>query len=319
MIERYGEGIMPEGNHIQDWPVSYDDLEPYYEKFEYLAGISGKAGNLKGAIQPGGNPFEGARAKDYPTPPMKQGYAQELFTKAASGMGLHPFPRPSANHFRRLHQPLWLQHGAVHLLRLLRTVRLRQLFQGQPADLRAAGAGARADLRGAHRQRSHQGQPVRATARPPPASPMSISTARNGSSRRIWCWSAPTACSTCACCCCPASASPTIPPRMKAWSAATTPIRPAPARRRFSRMRSSTRSPRQARSASPPTTTTATISITGRMVSSAAPRSPAPTPTAGRFSITRRRRARRPGAASGRRRSRTPTSASPVSARRAAS
>src|SRR6202166_2062788 len=30
-------------------------------------------------------------------PPLKQGYAQELFTKAATGLGLHPFPRPSAN------------------------------------------------------------------------------------------------------------------------------------------------------------------------------------------------------------------------------
>ena len=49
MIERYGEGIMPEGNHIQDWPVTYDELEPYYDKFEYVAGISGKAGNIKGA------------------------------------------------------------------------------------------------------------------------------------------------------------------------------------------------------------------------------------------------------------------------------
>ena len=97
MTERYGEGIMPEGNHIQDWPVSYEELEPYYDKFEYVAGISGKAGNIKGAKQAGGNPFEGARERDYPTPPMKQGYAQELFTKAASGLGLHPFPRPSAN------------------------------------------------------------------------------------------------------------------------------------------------------------------------------------------------------------------------------
>src|ERR1700741_1428641 len=61
MIERYGEKIMPEGNHIQDWPVSYDELEPYYDKFEKVAGISGKAGNLKGEIRPGGNPFEGAR------------------------------------------------------------------------------------------------------------------------------------------------------------------------------------------------------------------------------------------------------------------
>jgi gluconate 2-dehydrogenase alpha chain len=97
MLERYGEGIFPENHHIQDWPVSYDELEPYYDKFEYLAGISGKAGNVKGRIQPGGNPFEGARERDYPTPPMQQGYAQNLFTKAASGLGLHPFPRPSAN------------------------------------------------------------------------------------------------------------------------------------------------------------------------------------------------------------------------------
>ncbi len=30
---------------IQDWGVTYDELEPYYDKFEYLCGISGKAGN----------------------------------------------------------------------------------------------------------------------------------------------------------------------------------------------------------------------------------------------------------------------------------
>ena len=97
MIERYGEKILPEGNHIQDWPVSYDELEPYYDKFEKVLGISGKAGNLKGEIKAGGNPFEGQRSSEYPTPPMTQGHAQNLFTKAASSMGLHPFPRPSAN------------------------------------------------------------------------------------------------------------------------------------------------------------------------------------------------------------------------------
>lgn len=97
MIERYGGKILPEGNYIQDWPVSYDELEPYYDKFERVAGISGKAGNLRGEIQPGGNPYEGPRQSEYPTPPMKQGYAQELFAKAATGLGLHPFPQPSAN------------------------------------------------------------------------------------------------------------------------------------------------------------------------------------------------------------------------------
>ncbi len=97
MTERYGAGFLPADNMIQDWPVSYDELEPYYDRFEYIAGISGKAGNLQGQIQPGGNPFEGARKRDYPTPPMTQGYAQELFTRAATERGLHPFPRPSAN------------------------------------------------------------------------------------------------------------------------------------------------------------------------------------------------------------------------------
>lgn len=94
---RYGKNFLPEGNQIQDWGVTYDELEPFYDRFEYTAGISGKAGNLKGQIQPGGNPFEGARARDYPTPPQMQGYAQDLFTKAATERGLHPFPRPSAN------------------------------------------------------------------------------------------------------------------------------------------------------------------------------------------------------------------------------
>ncbi len=94
---RYGEGILPEGHQIQDWGVTYEELEPHYDAFEYLAGISGIAGNLKGTTQPGGNPFEGARSRPYPTPPQAQGYAQTLFTKAAAEAGLHPFPRPSAN------------------------------------------------------------------------------------------------------------------------------------------------------------------------------------------------------------------------------
>ena len=97
MVEKYGAKIMPEGNTIQDWPVSYDELEPYYDKFEYLLGISGKAGNIRGEKIKGGNVWEGARSREFPTPPMKQGYAQELFTKAATEKGFNPFPRPSAN------------------------------------------------------------------------------------------------------------------------------------------------------------------------------------------------------------------------------
>ena len=61
--ERYGKNYIPADMTIQDWGITYAELEPYYERFEYTAGISGKAGNLRGAIQPGGNPFEGPRAR----------------------------------------------------------------------------------------------------------------------------------------------------------------------------------------------------------------------------------------------------------------
>ena len=49
---RYGAGRIPKGSTVEDWPLGYDDLEPYYEKVEYELGVSGKAGNLKGKIDP---------------------------------------------------------------------------------------------------------------------------------------------------------------------------------------------------------------------------------------------------------------------------
>jgi gluconate 2-dehydrogenase alpha chain len=82
---------------IQDWGVTYAELEPHYDRFEYLLGTSGKAGNIKGQIQPGGNPFEAPRAREYPTPPMKETYFGALFRKGANDLGYHPYPQPSAN------------------------------------------------------------------------------------------------------------------------------------------------------------------------------------------------------------------------------
>ena len=63
--ERYGKSFIPADMTIQDWGITYDELEPYYDRFEYTAAVSGKAGNLRGQIQPGGNPFEAPRARDY--------------------------------------------------------------------------------------------------------------------------------------------------------------------------------------------------------------------------------------------------------------
>jgi gluconate 2-dehydrogenase alpha chain len=97
LTQRYGPRFLPDDMTIQDWGVTYDELEPYYDRFEHLCGTSGKAGNIKGVKQAGGNPFEGARSRDYPTPPQKQPYGPTLFAKAAEEMGYHPFPQPSGN------------------------------------------------------------------------------------------------------------------------------------------------------------------------------------------------------------------------------
>ena len=97
LTQRYGAKFLPDDMTIQDWGVTYGDLEPHYDRFEYLCGTSGKAGNLKGAKQAGGNPFEGPRAREYPTPAQKQPYGPTLFAEAAKSMGYHPFPQPSGN------------------------------------------------------------------------------------------------------------------------------------------------------------------------------------------------------------------------------
>jgi gluconate 2-dehydrogenase alpha chain len=95
--ERYGRNFSDPDMTIQDWGVTAADMEPFYDRFEYLLGISGLAGNVKGQKNAGGNPFEDPRSRPYPTPPMKEPYGSALFRKAAAGLGYHPFPQPSAN------------------------------------------------------------------------------------------------------------------------------------------------------------------------------------------------------------------------------
>jgi gluconate 2-dehydrogenase alpha chain len=81
---------------IADWPVSYDDLEPFYDRFDKLCGASGQAGNLRGKKIDGGNIFEGARNEQYPNAPIKSSNAGVIYAAAAKGLGYHPFPAPVA-------------------------------------------------------------------------------------------------------------------------------------------------------------------------------------------------------------------------------
>jgi gluconate 2-dehydrogenase alpha chain len=96
LVEKYGRSRLPEDCTAQDWPLTYDDLEPYYERAERLMGISGKAGNLNGNKIEGGNIFEGERHSEYPTPPMKMPHLAALFRDATESLGYHPFPLPAA-------------------------------------------------------------------------------------------------------------------------------------------------------------------------------------------------------------------------------
>src|SRR5439155_16519402 len=62
LTQRYGAKAIPDDMPIQDWAMTYDELEPYYDKFEKLCGVAGKAGNLRGQKIDGGNVFEGPRS-----------------------------------------------------------------------------------------------------------------------------------------------------------------------------------------------------------------------------------------------------------------
>jgi gluconate 2-dehydrogenase alpha chain len=66
-VDRYGKKFIPEGMQVQDFGVTYDELEPHFDFAEKVFGTSGTAGNLNGKIQPGGNPLEGHRSSEYPT------------------------------------------------------------------------------------------------------------------------------------------------------------------------------------------------------------------------------------------------------------
>jgi len=74
-----------EGSTLDDWPIAYSDLEPYYEKAEWEMGVSG---------DDSGNPFKAPRRKPLPMPPLAPNREYEVLHPAARRLGLHPFDIP---------------------------------------------------------------------------------------------------------------------------------------------------------------------------------------------------------------------------------
>src|SRR6185369_17854861 len=95
-IARYGARAIPEDSSLVDWPLSYAELEPYYDRAEYEIGVSGFAGNLQGQKRDGGNVFEAPRRRDYPLPALTPDQSGVVFDEVSRKLGLHPFPTPRA-------------------------------------------------------------------------------------------------------------------------------------------------------------------------------------------------------------------------------
>jgi gluconate 2-dehydrogenase alpha chain len=94
--ERFGPEALDGDSTMVDWPVTYGDLEPYYDKVEWELGVSGQAGNVKGIHNPAGSSFESDRQREYPMPPLRRAPADDRFKAACERLGYRPFQQPAA-------------------------------------------------------------------------------------------------------------------------------------------------------------------------------------------------------------------------------
>lgn len=85
------KGVHYEDASFADWPLTYDELEPYYTEAERLSGVQGLAGS---------DPYASPRTGEYPMPPGLPMYVAEILSSGARALGYHPFPYPGAQNSR---------------------------------------------------------------------------------------------------------------------------------------------------------------------------------------------------------------------------
>ena len=73
------------GTGFADWPITYEELEPYYTKVEWDVGVSGVPG-----------PHDPPRSRPFPHPPLPVKSSGVLFERGARAMGWNPYPAPMA-------------------------------------------------------------------------------------------------------------------------------------------------------------------------------------------------------------------------------
>ena len=93
-IERYGKDKIPKDMNLQDWGITYEEMEDYYDKWEKTAGISGEQ-----------DPLAPKRKNEWPNPPLKETPAIKLFKKATKELGYHPFQLAAGNMSEQYENP----------------------------------------------------------------------------------------------------------------------------------------------------------------------------------------------------------------------
>ncbi len=82
MATTYG---VPDGSSLADWPIAFEDLEPFYERAEWEVGVAGDASQMTHLP---------AYKKPYPLPPMPVNLQGKTVRRGAESLGWHTFPLP---------------------------------------------------------------------------------------------------------------------------------------------------------------------------------------------------------------------------------
>lgn len=80
-----------ENAQVADWPISYDELAPYYDEVEHHIGVQGDVSKM-----PARTLEQAPRSRQFVMPPNPTGYAARLLARGAMNVGWEPFPYPAA-------------------------------------------------------------------------------------------------------------------------------------------------------------------------------------------------------------------------------
>ncbi|QCE32453.1 GMC family oxidoreductase [Acetobacteraceae bacterium] len=117
--ERYGKAtcrnsLIPQDMLVQDFNISYPELEPFFNKAEKIFGTSGEAYKVNGKIIGKGNIFAPDRSEDFPLPALQETYSGTLFREGSEKAGLHPYTIPAANASQAYKNPYNCEMGACN-------------------------------------------------------------------------------------------------------------------------------------------------------------------------------------------------------------